>query len=168
MRDRSLVSVPLSVLVGACSSSGADVLTGTWDFPLDQTQAQLVVDDFAGLVGSAEAVVVRLGFDGSEYWQGFVFDGELFLLGGVLEGDGGPFEVEGDRIAMTGAHGDIRATCTWGIEDDESTLVWVEQCDLSSQSEDCTDDRSRIEAEDPFVFRVMEHTFTRSSDDPDY
>lgn len=168
MRDRSLVSVLLLVLVGACSSSGADVLTGTWDYPLDQTQAQLVVDNLAGLVDSAEAVVVRLGFDGSEYWQGFVFDGELFLLGGVPEGDGGRFEIEGDRIAMTGAHGDIRATYTWETNGDELTLVWVEQCDLPSQSEDCTDDRSRIEAEDPFVFIVMEHTFTKSSDDPDY
>jgi hypothetical protein len=97
-------------------------------------------------------VVVRLGFDGTEYWQGFLFDGELFLLDGIPERDGGPYDIENDQIIMTGAHGEIRTTFTWGVDGDELALVWVEQCFLSSQSEDCTEDRTRIETEDPFTF----------------
>jgi hypothetical protein len=169
-RNRRFLLIPLLV-IAACSSStspdGQD-LVGTWDYPLDQTQADLVVDNFAGLVDSAETVVVRVGFDGSEYWQGFLFDGELFLLDGVPEGDGGTYDVDGDKIIATGGHGETQATYTWDIDADELTLAWTEQCDLTSQSDDCMTDRSRLETEDPFTLLVWEHTFTRSGDDPDY
>ena len=81
------------------------------------------VRQLAGLVDSAEAVVVRLACDGSENWQGFVVDGEMFPLGEVPEGNSGPFEIEGDRIAMAEGHGDIRAACTWEMDGHELTLV---------------------------------------------
>jgi hypothetical protein len=48
------------------------------------------------------------------------------------------------------------------------TVTWMEQCQLSSESDDCMTDRSRLETEDPFTLLVWEHTFTRSGDDPDY
>jgi hypothetical protein len=161
-RDVSSASLPT-----ATAPSSPDLI-GTWDYPLDQTQTELVVDNFAGLVDSAETVVVRVGFDGSEYWQGFLFDGELFLLDGVPEGDGGTYNVDGDKIIATGAHGEIRATFTWDIDADGLTLTWIEQCLLTSQSDDCMSDRSRLQKEDPFTLLVWEHTFTRSGDDPSY
>jgi hypothetical protein len=163
------------LVIASCSSESspdADDLIGTWDYPLDQMQSQLAVDGFAaeGFAGveSAEEVVIRLGFDGSEFWQGFLFDDELFLLDGVPEGDGGPYEIDGDQIIMTGGHGTGRGTFTWDIDDDELTLEWVEGCSLSPPPEDCTTDRSRVETEDPFMLMVMEHTFTKSGDDPSY
>lgn len=168
MRIRCLLSTLSLLLVAACSSADAGELIGTWDYPLDETQAQLVVDNFAGLVDAADTVVIRLGFDGTEYWQGFMFDGDLVLVDGVPEGDGGRYVIESDQIVMTGAHGAIRTTLTWSVEGDRLALGWVEQCFLSPQGDDCTDDRSRIEAEDPFTFIVWEHAFTRSGDDPGY
>jgi hypothetical protein len=150
------------------SSPDADDLIGTWDYPLDQAQTQLVLDNFAGFVDSAEVVVVRLGFDGSAYWQGFLFDDELFLLDGVPEGDGGPYDIDDDQIIMTWAHGTIRGTFTWNIDGDELTLEWVEQCSLSLQPDDCITDRSRLETEDPLTLMVWEHTFAQSGDDSSY
>jgi hypothetical protein len=162
------------LVIASCSSESppdADDLIGTWDHPLDQTQSQLAVEGFTAEgfaeVESAEDVVIRLGFDGSEDWRGFLFDDEPFLLDGVPEGDGGPYEIDGDQIIMTGGHGTGRGTFTWNI-DDELTLKWVEGCSLSPPPEDCTTDRSRVEAEDPGVLMVMEHTFTKSGDDPNY
>jgi hypothetical protein len=159
------VSLLVLMLIGACTSPGPETLVGTWDFKLDDGDAQAVVENFEGLVDSAETVVVRLGFDGADYWQGFLFDGELFLLGGVPEGDGGPYEVEDDRLVMTGAHGEVEAMYRWVVDGDALTLTWVEQCLAPG---DCTDDRGRVQVEDPFVFLVMEHTFVRSGNDPAY
>lgn len=169
-RNSRFLIVALLVIASCSSESSpdADDLIGTWDYPLDPTQSQLVVENFAGLVDSAAAVVVRLGFDGSEFWQGFLFDDELFLLDGVPEGDGGPYEIDGDEIIMTGGHGTGRGTFTWNIDGDELALKWVEVCSLSPQPEDCTTDRSRVETEDPLMLLVMEHTYTKSGDDPSY
>jgi hypothetical protein len=157
-----------TVACSASTSSDDSDLVGTWDYPLDQAQEELVLDNFAGFVNSADTVVVRLGFDGSEYWQGFLFDGELFLFDGLPEGDGGSYDVDGDTIVATGAHGEIRATYAFEVDADVLTLTWLEQCSLTSPSDDCTNDRSRLETVDPFTFLVWEHTFTRSGDDPDY
>lgn len=171
MAGNSRFLVVSLLVIASCSSESspdADDLIGTWDYRLDQTQSQLVVENFAGLVESAEQVVIRLGFDGSEYWQGFLFDDELFLLDGVPEGDGGPYEIDDDQIIMTGAHGTGRGTFIWNIDGDELTLEWVEGCSLAPPPEVCITDRSQIETEDPGMLMVMEHTFTRSGDDPSY
>ena len=40
--------------------------------------SDVILASFAGLVDSADEVVTRVGFDGNDWWQGFVFDGDLF------------------------------------------------------------------------------------------
>ena len=85
-------------------TSDAAGLTGTWDYVLDEAGRDVVLESFAqeGLIDSADEVVTRIGFDGSDWWQGFLFDGELLLLDGVPEGDGGSFVLDEDVIVMTG------------------------------------------------------------------
>jgi hypothetical protein len=96
-------------------TSEAAGLTGTWDYVLDEAGRDVVLASFMeeGLVDSADEVVARIGFDGNEWWQGFLFDGELFLLDGVPEGDGGSFVLRQDVMVMTGAHGEARVTYEW-------------------------------------------------------
>ena len=137
-------------------------LIGTWDYEFEGAEAQPILDNFADTVRDADNVVVRLAFvDADEYWQGFLFDGELFLVYGQPEGDAGEYTIDGDQLAMTGAHGDGRVTFRWVLRGKELTLTAVEECSLEGGTE-CTQDRSEM---DPLMFRVMEHTYVRSGND---
>lgn len=148
-------------------ASEADTLRGTWDYVLDGAGRDAVLEGFEGLVDFADEVAVRIGFDGNDWWQGFVFDGELFLLDGVPEGDGGSFFLvpQEDLIVMSAAGGEARVAAEWAIDGDALTLTAVEECVVSGAEMTCTDDRSQM---DPVGLSVMEHTFTRSGDDPSY
>jgi hypothetical protein len=153
-------SAGASVPVGSALAGGAP-LDGTWDVVLDEADAQWVRDAFAGMIDPGDPqVTVRLGFDGATWWQGFLFDGELFLLNGDTEGDGGTLDVAGDRAIMTGAGGTTRITYAWSLQGDALTLTVVEQCDISTSQPTCTTDRSEMDAD---LLLVTEHTYTRSS-----
>ena len=149
-------------------ASRAAALTGTWDYVLDEAGRDDVLAGFRreGLVDSADEVAVRIGFDGNDWWQGFVFDGDLFLLDGVPEGDGGSFFLVPDEplMVLIGAGGDGRVVVEWKIEEDALTLTAVEVCEGWGAEMTCID-RSQM---DPVGLSVMEHTFTRSGDDPSY
>ena len=145
---------------------GNALLNGTWDFALDDADAQWVRDGFAGMIEpGGQQVTVRLGFDGATWWQGFLFDGELFLLNGDTEGDGGTLDFVGDQVIMIGAGGTARVTYAWSLQGEALTLTVVEQCDSSTSQPTCTTDRSEMDAD---LLLVTEHTFTRSGDDATY
>jgi len=150
-------------------ASRSAALTGTWDYILDEAGRDAVLEGFRreGLVDSADEVAVRIGFDGNDWWQGNVFDGELFLLDGVPEGDGGSFFlVPGEPLmVLVGASDGGHVVIDWKIERDALTLTAVEVCVGSGAEMTCTEDRSEM---DPVALSVMEHTFTRSGDDPSY
>ena len=150
-------------------ASRSAALTGTWDYILDEARRDATVEGFRreGLVDSADEVAVRLGFDGNDWWQGFVFDGELFLLHGVPEGDGGSFFlVPGEPLmVLVWASDEGHVVIDWKVEGEALTLTAVEVCVGSGAEMTCTEDRSQM---DPVALSVMEHTFTRSGDDPSY
>ena len=141
-------------------------LRGTWDHVNDEAGRDVILASFAGLVDSADEVVTRIGFDGNDWWQGFVFDGELFLLDGVPEGDAGSFSVDASRrvIVLTGAHGDAQVAYEWAIDGDSLALTAIEECVVAEETT-CEDDRSAM---DPVMLLVMDQTFTRSGDEPGY
>ena len=86
--------------------AGTASLTGTWDAVLDEADGQWVRDQFRGAIEAKhQQVTVRLGFNGATWWQGFLFDGELLLEDGAPAGDGGPLQLTGDTVVMTGADG---------------------------------------------------------------
>lgn len=146
---------------------GAAALHGTWDYANDEAGREVILANFAGLVDSADEVVTRIAFDGDDWWQGFLFDGELFLLDGVPEGDAGSFSIDPRQpvIVMTGAHGQARITYEWAIEGDSLTLTAIEECVVAEAEETCVDDPSEM---DPIMLLVTDQTFTRSGDDPGY
>lgn len=148
-------------------ASESATLTGTWDYVFDEAGGGVILEDFKGLVDSADEVVSRIGFDGNDWWLGFVFDGELFLLDGVPEGDGGTFFLipHEDVLVTTGAHGRARITYQWSIDGDSLTLTALKECAVSGADMTCTDDASEME---PIMLLVTDQTFTRSSDDPSY
>ncbi len=148
-------------------TSEAAGLTGTWDYVLDEAGREVVLASFVqeGLIDSADEVVTRIGFDGNDWWQGFLFDGELFLLDGVPEGDGGSFVLDEDVIVMTGAHGEARITYEWAIDRDSLSLTALEECWVSGSELTCKDDQAEME---PVMLLVTDQTFTRSGDDPSY
>jgi hypothetical protein len=140
-------------------------LRGTWDYAFDEAGRDVVLADFAGLVDAADEVVTRIGFDGSDWWQGFLFDGKLFLLEGFPEGDGGSYVLVEDMIVMTGAHGEALLVYEWTIEEDSLSLTVVEECAVSGTETTCTRDRSEM---DRLMLLVTDQTFTRSGSDPSY
>jgi hypothetical protein len=150
----------------AVASAGA-ALTGTWDHVLDAAGREVILEDFAGLVDSADEIVTRIGFDGNKWWQGFLFDGELFLLHGVPEGSGGSFVLatDGPVISMMEPCCPGHVSLEYAIEGDELSLTVVETCDASVPEPICNQDRSAM---DPLMLLVIDQTFTRSSDDPSY
>ena len=156
---------------GTASPSTVDpaaaALHGTWDYVNDEAGREVILANFAGLVDSADEVVTRIGFDGHDWWQGFLFDGELFLLDGVPEGDAASFSIDPSQpvIVMTGAHGEARITYEWAIDGDSLTLSAVEECSVEEAEETCIDDRSEM---DQIMLLVTDQTFTRSGDDPGY
>ena len=146
--------------------AGTASLTGTWDAVLDEADGQWVRDQFRGAIEAKhQQVTVRLGFNGATWWQGFLFDGELLLEDGAPAGDGGPLQLTGDTVVMTGADGTARVTYRWARKGDELTLGVVEQCDVAASETTCTGDRSAMDAD---MILVTEHTYARSGDDASY
>ena len=145
-------------------TSEAAGLTGTWDYVLDEAGRDVVLAAFGGFV-SADEAVARIGFDGNDWWQGFLFDGELLLREGLPAGDGGSFILGEDVIVMTGAHGAARVTYEWTIDRDSLSLTAVEECALSGSEVTCRDDQAEM---DPVMLLVTDQTFTRSGDDPSF
>ncbi|MEO7118749.1 MAG: LamG domain-containing protein [Candidatus Limnocylindrales bacterium] len=142
------------------------ILNGTWDYVIQdnddrQLKAQLE-SDFGRSIGEAR---IRFGFDGARWWQGFVVDGELQLEdNGVPAGDGGIFRVDGDALTTTAWYGTV--TFAWRLVESGLTLHLLEECTVESGH--CVTDRDEIEAQDPFVFQMSEHTYTKSGDDPSF
>lgn len=151
---------------GASPARAADLI-GTWDYQLDPAERRAILEDFSDLVDGAQEVTARLAFvNDRKWWLGYLFDGELFLLDGVPEGDGGRYEVDGDQLETTGAGGLARITYRWTLDGTGQTLVAVEECDLYPGVEpSCTTDRTDM---DPLMLLVTEHTFTWSGDDVSY
>jgi hypothetical protein len=145
--------------------SVASKLHGTWDYVLEDAGRAMILNDFAGLVDGADEVAVRLAFDDNDWWLGFLFDGELFLLDGVPEGDGGTFTLGRDKLVTTGYQGKARVTYDVSIDDESLSLTAVEECAVSGDQLTCNTDRSTM---DPLMLLVTDQTFTRSGDDPSY
>ncbi len=140
------------------------LLTGTWDFTLDGEGAEFILENFAGLVDGADEVAVRLGFDEHEYWQGFVFDGELFLLDGSPEGDVGTIFIDGEVLVLSSS-AQMEGVFLWSLEGDSLTLTMVAECNLATQEPTCTEIREEM---DPITLLVWEHSYSKTSDDPSY
>jgi hypothetical protein len=151
----------------AAVPSRAAALTGTWDYVHDEAGREVILDDYAGLVDSADEVATRIGFDGNDWWQGIVFDGELFLLHGVPEGSGGSFSlVPGeDELVITEPHEPGQTRVAYEVDGDSLTFDILEMCTVAGAPDSCTTDQSKF---DPLGVLIFEHTFTRSGDDPTY
>jgi hypothetical protein len=143
------------------------ILNGTWDYVLSEEDRVLLNAD--GLEAEsgydADELRLRMGFDNNEWWQGFVFDGELWLINGVPEGDGGTFRIEDDLLIQTGAQGQVQVTYKWVLDGDQLTLTVVEECDITPNGLNCRDDRSQM---DPIMMMITEHTYNKSGDDGSY
>ena len=100
---------------------------------------------------------IRMGFDGDTWWQGTVFDGELFLRDGDTEGDGGLITVDGDKLTLTNGSG-VWFTYSWSVEGDRLTLALLE-CVPQSGAGNCEDDIADVEF-------MTERTYTFSGSDP--
>jgi hypothetical protein len=148
-------------------ASEASRFRGTWDHVLDDAGRDVILADFAGHVDSADVVTTRIGFDGNDWWQGFLFDGELFLLDGDTEGDGGSFTLAPDDnvLVMYGAGGKARIVYDYAIDGDTLTLRALEECDIAGPEPSCVDDPAAM---DQVMLLVTSQAFTRSGDDPSY
>ena len=138
------------------------VLDGTWDLQMTEAQIEALEQGFspeeAAAVGLPGAdIKVRLGFSGNTWWMGFVFDDELWLVGGVPEGDGGSFSVDGDELTVTNGV-DGWHTFRWSVDGDELTLTDLE-CVQQSGEGDC---------EQPADFLTPVQTYTYSGSDASY
>jgi hypothetical protein len=142
------------------------ILNGTWDFVLDDEGAQLLLEDYADFVDSADEVTVRLGFDDHEFWEGVLFDGELILgPGGVPEGAVGTFVIDGNNLITTESEGD--GVSTWTLADNRLTLELVEFCPVADPGQQC-ERADPLAPEWKLPITLFNHTFTKSSDDPSY
>ncbi|MFA4841939.1 MAG: LamG domain-containing protein [Agrococcus sp.] len=139
------------------ASYGDGVLDGTWDYVYTPDELAFLADAFLPEEKAelGELTAARLGFDGPEWWQGFIGDGELWLVNGVPEGDGGVFTIDGETLTM----GDDTngATYDWSLDGDGLTLALVE----------CRADGSPC-ADVEMVRFMTERTWTRTSTDPSY
>ncbi len=137
------------------STYGDGLLNGTWDYVYDDEQAQLIIEDFSEFVDDADEVIVRIGFDDSEFWIGFLFDGVMPMYGKSPEGAGGTFTINDDILTTDEGFGtsDLR----FSLDGDQLTLEFLQGCERGG---DCTD------VGDPLGLAVINHTFTKSSDDP--
>ena len=138
------------------------ILNGTWDYTFNDEDAAVILDDFSGLVDSADEVTVRVAFDEHQWWTGFLFDGELFLLHGVPEGAGGTFTIEDDVLVTD--EGFATSELMWVLDGDTLTLTWLSGCDLEGSEPVCSDER----IEGDLGLLIVEHAFTKSGDDPSY
>ena len=143
------------------------ILNGTWDYVMtEEDKVLLNADGLKAESGyDADELRIRMGFNNHTWWQGSVFDGKLWLLNGVPEGDGGTFRIEGDRLIQIGAQGRAQVTYAWVLDGDQLTLTVVEECEITPNGLNCRDDRSQM---DPIMVRITEHTYTKSGDDGSY
>jgi len=190
-----LLAVASLLLLGACSNGSAEsdtpssarssaavaspsdaaepagdsvpALIGTWDYEFDRAERRVILEDFATLVGDADRIVVRLAFvDENVWWLGFLFDGQLFLLDGVPEGDGGTYSINAGQLSTVGAHGEAFVTYDWSLKGKKLTLTNAEQCTvLAGAAPGCTPETGSAEA---LMRLVTEHTFIRSGSDATY
>jgi Concanavalin A-like lectin/glucanases superfamily len=139
------------------------VLDGTWDYLLSDDADQRVFTQLYNDYGQSwDEAIVRLGFDGARWWQGFVVDGELWLGDdGLPEGFGGLIRIDGDQLTIAG-QGD-ETIFAWTLDGNELSLTFVRRCKRESGT--CS---SVVPSSDPMVYRVTEHTFTHSGDDPGF
>ena len=154
------VSTPAASVLATASPT--DILRGTWDYELTDEE----IESLAALFGPAEAAAVgipgrstsiRMSLDGDTWWLGFVFDGELWLLHGVPEGDGGTQTVDGDRLTQINKDG-VSAAYEWSLEGDQLTLTLIE-CVMPAGNE-CPDV--------DMVRWMTEHAYTHSGSDPSF
>ena len=152
-----------AAMASVASPSPTDPLRGTWDYQLTDAEVEVL----AALWGPEEAAAVgipgrttsiRMAFDYDTWWQSVVFDGELYLLDGVPEGDGGTLTLNGDQLTLTNGR-DGWATYRWSVDGNQLTLDLLE-CVEQSRVGECGDT-------DTVAF-VTEHTYTYSSSDPGY
>lgn len=139
-------------------------LNGTWDYTVPDGEFKAFVISNFGMSG-ADEVVLRLGFDNHVWWQGVLFDGELFLENGVIEGDGGTIRIEDDLLVTTQAEGTAEVTLRWTLEGDTLSMTAIEVCGLSPDPTDCSTDRSKM---DPIMIQILENGFVKSGDDASY
>ena len=158
--DASRPTASAPVLASASGAPALEAFRGTWDYPVtdaDPKDLRAVVADAAVEAGKpGAAVVVRFGFDGDRWWQGFVLDEELWVLDGVPEGDGGVMTVD-DRILTMTNGGGVRTTYRWSIVGDRLTFALTDCVDRSGE---CPDK--------DVVDLITSHTYTRSGTDPTY
>ena len=138
------------------------VLDGTWDLQMSEEQVESLKSSFspeeAAAVGLPGAdIKVRLGFSANTWWLGFVFDDELWLVGGVPEGDGGIFSVDGDELTVTNGV-DGWTTFKWSVDGDELILTQLECVQQSGEGE--------CEPNPDFLPTVQIYSFSGS--DPSY
>jgi len=150
---------------GSPAAADTSQLYGTWDYQFEGSDLNAIKDELGEGIGSPDTVAVRLGFYRATWWQGFVFDGTLFMINGVPEGDGGAWEFVDGKLVMVGADGTARVTYDWALDGDALTLTVLEECDVSGASPACNTDHATI---DPSLLLVTEHTYTRSADRPAY
>jgi hypothetical protein len=160
LRDASRPTATAPVLTPASDLATLEEFRGTWDYPVtdkDPKELRQITADAAAEAGKpGAAVTLRLGFDGDHWWQGFVLDGELYLLHGVPEGDGGVMTVDGDTLTMTNGGG-VRTDFRWTIVGDRLNLALTDCVDRSGE---CPDK--------DVVDLITSHTYTRSGTDPTY
>lgn len=144
------------------STYGNGILNGTWDYTLGEVDAQLLVENYADFVDSADEVSVRIGFDKHEWWQGVLFDGELILVEGLPEGSDGTFLIDGDVVVLAESGGEL--VFIWTLDDEMLTLEMVESCSTETGERVCYDPGES----DPFQPILFDNSFTKSGDDPSY
>ncbi len=138
-------------------------LNGTWDavLPAGSSLRTLEMADLNR--PDAQEVRIRLGFDGAQWWQGVVFDGELYLSDeGDTEGDGGTFSIHDDQLTMISTGETVGITYQWELDQDQLTLTVIEDC---VDTPTCTQNRSLM---NHVMLEVMEHTYAKSGTDPSY
>ena len=141
------------------------ILNGTWDYVLDEDGAQLLLEDYADFVDSADEVTVRIGFDNHEWWEGILFDGELVLHNGVPEGAGGTFIIDGNELIISEAEG--YGVNEWTLTENQLTLEIVEFCPIEDPEQTCYA-ADPLDPDWKLPIAIFNHTFTKSSDDPSY
>ncbi len=160
LRDASRPTAIAPVLTPDQDIAALEAFRGTWDYPVTddspETLRKMMVDVAAEAGKSGADVALRLGFDRDQWWQGFVLDGELWLIQGIPEGDGGVMTVDGDKLTMTN-RGGVRTNFRWTIVGDRLTLVLTECVDRSGE---CSDK--------DVVDVITSHVYSRSGTDPTY
>lgn len=138
------------------------LLRGTWDYELTDEEVEYLAELFgpeAAVVGiPGRSTSIRMGFDDDTWWQGYVFDGDLWLLDGVPEGSGGSITYDGDELTQTSGR-DGWATYEWSLDGDQLSLTLVECVQQSGEGE-CPDAA--------IVAFVTSHTYSFSGSDPGY